>query len=133
MARLLMVVGSQTDSSGSYIHEHYLCIPLKSQSLCFFLHASGLIASLYFYLRVHRISLGTIRTLSHFVTVSFEPFFHVLKLFDFLCPIVLALSLFLSPCPRIASFSMSLSSCPHRLSLIFMIFIKSLFLSPCKS
>ena len=31
--------------------------------LCFFLSASGLIASLYFYLRVNRTSLGAVRTL----------------------------------------------------------------------
>ena len=34
MARLLMVVGCPIDASGSDIHEHYLCIPLKSQSFC---------------------------------------------------------------------------------------------------
>ena len=34
MARLMTVVECRIDAGGSDIHEHYLRIPLKSQSLC---------------------------------------------------------------------------------------------------
>ena len=58
--------------------------------------------------------------------VSFKPFFRVLKLFNFLCPIVLPL--FLSPCPRIASLFLCFFP---RFLVASLSSITSLFLFPC--
>ena len=59
-------------------------------------------------------------------TISFKLFFRVLKLFNFLCPIVLPL--FLSPCPKIAS--LFLCFFPRFLDASLSS-IASLFLFPC--